>query len=87
MMGILMPETCWGTKTAYFVASSWFFTFTMSTMHGHMNIKFAKCRSENQKSNWLEALDVDERLIPIVLTLKNNAVFCPPIVTLCLARI
>jgi hypothetical protein len=27
MMSILMPETCWGNKTAYFVASSWFFTF------------------------------------------------------------
>jgi hypothetical protein len=38
MMGIFVPETCWGNKTAYFVASSWFFTFTMSTMHGHMNI-------------------------------------------------
>jgi hypothetical protein len=41
-MGILVPETCWGNKTAYFVASSWFFTFTMSTMHGHMNIKFCQ---------------------------------------------
>jgi hypothetical protein len=40
MMGILVPETCWGNKTAYFVARSWFFTFTMSTMNGHMNIKF-----------------------------------------------
>jgi hypothetical protein len=39
MMGILVPETSWGNKTAYFVASSRFFTFTMSTMHGHMNIK------------------------------------------------
>jgi hypothetical protein len=42
MMGILVPETCWGNKnckTAYFVASIRFFTFTMSTMHGHMNIK------------------------------------------------
>jgi hypothetical protein len=28
MMGILVPETCWGNKTAYFVASGWFFTFT-----------------------------------------------------------
>jgi hypothetical protein len=28
MMGILVPETCWGNKTAYFVASSWVFTFT-----------------------------------------------------------
>jgi hypothetical protein len=27
MMGILVPETRWGNKTAYFVASSWFFTF------------------------------------------------------------
>jgi hypothetical protein len=27
MMGILVPETCWGNKTAYFVASSWSFTF------------------------------------------------------------
>jgi hypothetical protein len=26
-MGILMPETYWGNKTAYFVASSWLFTF------------------------------------------------------------
>jgi hypothetical protein len=41
MMGILVPETCWGNKTAYFVAFSLFFTFTMSTMHGHMNIKLA----------------------------------------------
>jgi hypothetical protein len=39
MMGILVPETCWGNKTAYFVTSSWFFNFTMSTMHGHMNSK------------------------------------------------
>jgi hypothetical protein len=38
MMGILVPETCCN-KTAYFVASSRFFTFTISTMHGHMNIK------------------------------------------------
>jgi hypothetical protein len=38
-MGIFVPETCWGNKTAYFVASGWFFTFTMSTMHDHMNIK------------------------------------------------
>jgi hypothetical protein len=39
MMGILVPETCWGNKTAYFVASSWFFIlFTMSTMHGHMKV-------------------------------------------------
>jgi hypothetical protein len=38
-MGILVPETCWGNKTAYFVATSWFFTFTMSTMHGHVNVK------------------------------------------------
>jgi hypothetical protein len=41
-MGILVPETCWGNKTAYFIASSWFFAFTMSTMHGHINIKFAE---------------------------------------------
>jgi hypothetical protein len=27
MMGILVPETCWGNKAAYFVASSWFVTF------------------------------------------------------------
>jgi hypothetical protein len=27
MMGILVPKPCWGNKTAYFVASSWFFTF------------------------------------------------------------
>jgi hypothetical protein len=39
MMGILVPKTCWVNKTAYFVASSCSFTFTMSTMHGHMNIK------------------------------------------------
>jgi hypothetical protein len=26
-------------KTTYFVATSPFFTFTVSTMHGHMNIK------------------------------------------------
>jgi hypothetical protein len=39
MMGILVPETCWGNKTAYFAASSWFFTFTKSKMHGHRNIK------------------------------------------------
>jgi hypothetical protein len=41
MMGILVPETCWGNKTAYFVAYSWFFTFIMSTMHGHMNSKLS----------------------------------------------
>jgi hypothetical protein len=29
-------------KTTYFVASSRFFTFAMSTMHGHMNIKLFK---------------------------------------------
>jgi hypothetical protein len=40
MMGTLVPETCWGNKAAYFVASSWFFTFTVSTMHGHRNIKY-----------------------------------------------
>jgi hypothetical protein len=28
MMGILVPKTCWGNKTAYFVTSSWFFTST-----------------------------------------------------------
>jgi hypothetical protein len=28
MMDILVPETCWGNKTAYCVASSWFLTFT-----------------------------------------------------------
>jgi hypothetical protein len=39
MMGILVPVTCWGNKTAYFVASGWFYTFTVSTMHGHRNIK------------------------------------------------
>jgi hypothetical protein len=38
MMGILVPETCWGNKTAYFVTSSWSITFTMSMMHGHTNI-------------------------------------------------
>jgi hypothetical protein len=27
MMGILVSETWWGNKTAYFFASSWFFTF------------------------------------------------------------
>jgi hypothetical protein len=27
MMGIVVPEACWGNKTAYFVASSWFFIF------------------------------------------------------------
>jgi hypothetical protein len=37
MMGILVPETCWGNKTAHFVESSCFFIFTISTMHGHMN--------------------------------------------------
>jgi hypothetical protein len=26
MTGILVPETCWGNKTAYFFTSSWFFT-------------------------------------------------------------
>jgi hypothetical protein len=26
-MGILVPETCWGNETAYFVASSCFFAF------------------------------------------------------------
>jgi hypothetical protein len=30
MMDILVPETCSGNKTAYFVASSWFFTFNIS---------------------------------------------------------
>jgi hypothetical protein len=38
-MGILVPKTYWGNKTAYFVASSWFFTFTMSTKYGQMNIR------------------------------------------------
>jgi hypothetical protein len=47
-MGILLPETCWGNKTAYFVASSWFFIFTMSTMHGHMNIKHSVVYSTYQ---------------------------------------
>jgi hypothetical protein len=28
MMGILVPETCRGNKTAYFITSSWFFIFT-----------------------------------------------------------
>jgi hypothetical protein len=27
MMGILVPRTCWGKKTTYFVTSGWFFTF------------------------------------------------------------
>jgi hypothetical protein len=36
MMGILVPETCLGNKTAYFVASSWFFTFAvMGHYHQH----------------------------------------------------
>jgi hypothetical protein len=29
MMGILVPETCWGNKTAYLDASGWFFTFQL----------------------------------------------------------
>jgi hypothetical protein len=33
MMNILVPETCWGNKTAYFVASSWFFTFHYIYLH------------------------------------------------------
>jgi hypothetical protein len=45
MMGILVPETCWGNKTAYFVASSWFLTFAVSTMHGHYD-----ARSQEHKS-------------------------------------
>jgi hypothetical protein len=28
MMGILVSETCWGNKTSYFFACSWFFTVT-----------------------------------------------------------
>jgi hypothetical protein len=40
MMGILMPETCWGNKAAYFVASSRFFTFTVPATHGHISSKF-----------------------------------------------
>jgi hypothetical protein len=27
MMGMLVPKTCWGNKTTYFVTSGWFFTF------------------------------------------------------------
>jgi hypothetical protein len=30
MMGILVHETCWGNKTAYSIASSWFFTFSIN---------------------------------------------------------
>jgi hypothetical protein len=40
MMGMLVPETCWGNKLhilSHLVGS---LPFTMSTMHGHMNIKF-----------------------------------------------
>jgi hypothetical protein len=54
MMGILVPETCWGNKTAYFVASSRFCTFTVSVKHGHMNVKFhsrsecGPCYTEHQ---------------------------------------
>jgi hypothetical protein len=43
MMGILVPksvEAIKTAKTAYFVAYSRFFTFTVSKMHGHMDIKF-----------------------------------------------
>jgi hypothetical protein len=47
VMGILVPETCWGNKTTYFIASSWFFTFTVSTMHGHRNITLTFSVSEN----------------------------------------
>jgi hypothetical protein len=32
MMGILLPLTSWGNNTAYFVVSSWFFTFTISNV-------------------------------------------------------
>jgi hypothetical protein len=49
MMGVLVPETCWGNTTAYFVASGQFFTFTVSTMHGHMNIK-RKTRSSIERT-------------------------------------
>jgi hypothetical protein len=40
MMGILVPETCWGNKTAYFVASSCFFIFHCvydARSHEHQN--------------------------------------------------
>jgi hypothetical protein len=33
------PKHVEAIKTEYFVASGWFFTFTMSMMHGHMDIK------------------------------------------------
>jgi hypothetical protein len=39
MKAILVPETFLGNKTAYFVASSWFFTFHYVYDAGHMNIK------------------------------------------------
>jgi hypothetical protein len=35
-----LDATKYAWMPAYFVAYSWFFTFTMSTMHGQMNIKF-----------------------------------------------
>jgi hypothetical protein len=44
MMGILVPETCWGNKAAYFVASSWFFTFTIPLSVYDWLDAFAKLR-------------------------------------------
>jgi hypothetical protein len=35
MMGILVPKTCWGNKTTYFVASGWFFTFQYVDAQSH----------------------------------------------------
>jgi hypothetical protein len=38
MMGILVPQTCWGNKTAYFVPYSWFFTFYYTTVSFTYNV-------------------------------------------------
>jgi hypothetical protein len=39
MMGILVPETCWGNKTAYFIVSSWFLTFTVYDARSHEHLQ------------------------------------------------
>jgi hypothetical protein len=51
-MQFLLPQHVEAIKTAYFVASSRFFTFTMSTMHGHMNIKSDTNLSVGLSCDW-----------------------------------
>jgi hypothetical protein len=62
MMGILMLETCWGNKTAYFVASSWLFTFHYRYYNLHQFFYVCCFVHLGNKGNYLLQLNVHYRL-------------------------